>query len=294
MRKVFCTGMLFCLGVALQIPAAAQKFQSDWDHRWQTLTEPSCTLQLPVAEYGLASFSGRGDQALNFTLQSRRDLQQVPLSVLRHAPPWHPQPEAQATAVGGLQHVPGAGVTVTGAVAEGMLWALRDGYDLEIKSPARALPYPVSLRLRSLGFGPALDAFLDCARSPVQVSWLSMSRTRVSFATDSAKLSAEDQLRLTTVINYVQADPSISHVYVDGHTDASGVEKNNVRLSKRRAEAVAKVLQTALTDRVVVVRYHGQRYPVADNVSSAGKAQNRRTTIRLSREPEPQLADSGG
>ena len=142
----------------------------------------------------------------------------------------------------------------------------------------------IDLHLHAKDLAPALDEFLRCAHTDVRVSWQEMSRTRVSYDVDAHALNDASRARLRALARYVQEDTSVSKLYIDGHTDGSGDKRANHRLSKRRAETVAAYLrECGLTDAQMVIRYHGATYPVADNNTAHGKAQNRRTTVRLSR-----------
>ena len=83
---------------------------------------------------------------------------------------------------------------------------------------------------------------------------------------------------------YVNADSSVNAIYIDGHTDNTGRRIYNRRLSKARAEAVRDYLVTkGIDDSIIRTRYHGERFPVAENNSAKNKYQNRRTTVRLER-----------
>ena len=73
---------------------------------------------------------------------------------------------------------------------------------------------------------------------------------------------------------------------VAGHTDSVGTESLNYDLSKRRAENVAAYLMTERKidpSRVLTVGY-GERAPVADNKTEAGRAKNRRVEILVYRD----------
>lgn len=70
---------------------------------------------------------------------------------------------------------------------------------------------------------------------------------------------------------------------VKGHTDSSGEFDYNMALSQRRALAVANYLsqQGQIDGRRFAVAGFGETQPIADNISEAGKAQNRRVEIKL-------------
>jgi outer membrane protein OmpA-like peptidoglycan-associated protein len=80
----------------------------------------------------------------------------------------------------------------------------------------------------------------------------------------------------------------IGFVLLVGHTDETGSEKVNVALGHRRAQAVKAALESVLKDDILSGRIRvailvepspGESAPVADNRTSAGKAQNRRVEV---------------
>ena len=84
-----------------------------------------------------------------------------------------------------------------------------------------------------------------------------------------------------------QSDDGGNLVFVvAGHTDTQGSASYNYELSKRRAENIAAYLvaeRNIEPTRVMAVGY-GERVPVADNNSDAGRAKNRRVEIMVYRE----------
>lgn len=71
-------------------------------------------------------------------------------------------------------------------------------------------------------------------------------------------------------------------VIVIGHTDSIGSDAYNMRLGLRRAEAVKAYLVSAGIDsRLIRTSSKGEREPVADNKSAAGRAKNRRVVIEV-------------
>jgi outer membrane protein OmpA-like peptidoglycan-associated protein len=72
----------------------------------------------------------------------------------------------------------------------------------------------------------------------------------------------------------------IREVRVEGHTDNVGNRAYNIELSRRRAEAVARVLiANGFPDAGIKRRGLAAEYPVAANETADGRAQNRRVTI---------------
>jgi len=75
-------------------------------------------------------------------------------------------------------------------------------------------------------------------------------------------------------------DLGIREVRVEGHTDNVGSRAYNAELSRRRAEAVARVLiANGFPDAGITRRGWAAEYPVAPNDTAEGRAQNRRVSI---------------
>ncbi|MCC6006771.1 MAG: OmpA family protein, partial [Rhodobacteraceae bacterium] len=71
---------------------------------------------------------------------------------------------------------------------------------------------------------------------------------------------------------------NVTSIVVDGHTDPRGGYEYNMRLSERRAMAVAQIAQQAGV-RISQVRGWGPTKPVAANNTAAGMARNRRVEV---------------
>lgn len=70
--------------------------------------------------------------------------------------------------------------------------------------------------------------------------------------------------------------PSLK-IKIVGHTDNDGVDEKNLSLSKKRAAAVkAKLITMGITANRLQTDGKGEKEPVADNETAAGKAANRR------------------
>jgi OOP family OmpA-OmpF porin len=69
-------------------------------------------------------------------------------------------------------------------------------------------------------------------------------------------------------------------VEIQGHSDATGSRRANLRLSRARAEAVSRYLvRRGVPARRIVTRGFGAARPMADNRSAAGRATNRRVEL---------------
>lgn len=105
----------------------------------------------------------------------------------------------------------------------------------------------------------------------------------VLFAFDSAELTSEAHGVLTEVAGRLTGASLIS-VRVVGHTDSVGADAYNQGLSERRAHSVADYLiAQGVPAGKVSTEGRGESQPVADNDSDAGRAQNRRVELHVSR-----------
>jgi outer membrane protein OmpA-like peptidoglycan-associated protein len=67
-----------------------------------------------------------------------------------------------------------------------------------------------------------------------------------------------------------------------GHTDASGDESWNQRLSRARAQAVADhIAGNGIDPARLIIDAFGSSQPVADNATASGRSRNRRIEFEL-------------
>ncbi len=104
---------------------------------------------------------------------------------------------------------------------------------------------------------------------------------KIFFATGSAILLKKSYPALNDVVKLLKDNTDLS-LEVQGHTDNTGTDKINDKLSQSRADAVAKYLKSkGVKASQVTSNGYGSRQPVADNKTTEGKAQNRRVELRL-------------
>lgn len=106
--------------------------------------------------------------------------------------------------------------------------------------------------------------------------------SNVTFDTDQDQVLAAFHPTLNSVALVLQ-EYDRTLVDINGHTDSTGGEDYNYRLSERRADSVARYLGGRGVDtRRFAVNGFGPSQPVATNTTSEGRAQNRRVEIYLS------------
>lgn len=101
-----------------------------------------------------------------------------------------------------------------------------------------------------------------------------VENTDTLFATDSAKLTHDGRARLES---FFRNGGAFGYA-IYGHTDSRASDEYNIRLSQRRAAAVANVARSvgASVEREIGF---GERQPVASNATAAGMQQNRRVEV---------------
>ena len=105
----------------------------------------------------------------------------------------------------------------------------------------------------------------------------------VTFRVNSAILSPEAKQQLDDFAQKAMAAKAYM-VEVAGHTDATGSEAKNFRLSRARADSVVQYL--AVNHKIPLRRFvtpmgYGKTEAVADNTTPTGRAQNRRVEVKL-------------
>ncbi len=103
----------------------------------------------------------------------------------------------------------------------------------------------------------------------------------VEFNLNSSYLKKESYPQLDNVITFLQLNPGI-HIRIVGHTDSIASPKYNQWLSERRAMAVYDYLlgKGIYGDRLVYIGF-GEKVPIADNATEAGRATNRRVEFEI-------------
>ena len=104
--------------------------------------------------------------------------------------------------------------------------------------------------------------------------------SEVLFAPGSADLSAGQEPLLDKLVASVERFPG-SQVRVEGHTDDTGSRNANLRLSRRRADSVARLMEIKLgrTEGEIATEGFGPDRPIGPNSTAEGRAKNRRIDV---------------
>jgi len=103
----------------------------------------------------------------------------------------------------------------------------------------------------------------------------------VRFDFNKATIRPDARPVLDAAIATLKREASVL-VIAEGHTDNIGSESYNLKLSRRRAEAVRDYLVAGgVSPRRITVEGLGESHPVASNATADGRAQNRRVELRV-------------
>lgn len=103
----------------------------------------------------------------------------------------------------------------------------------------------------------------------------------VTFELEKARLRPDAKTILGDIVLLLKKYPDMK-VEIAGHTDSTGSQAYNQKLSEERAAAVrAFLIESGVPEAQVSSRGYGELEPVADNASYEGRELNRRVELRI-------------
>jgi outer membrane protein OmpA-like peptidoglycan-associated protein len=103
----------------------------------------------------------------------------------------------------------------------------------------------------------------------------------IQYALGSAKILPSSFKALDEIVALMKADNTLM-MDIEGHSDNAGTEARNKQLSTERANAVKTYLVSkGIAASKINAEGFGSEKPIADNNTKAGRAQNRRTEMKL-------------
>jgi outer membrane protein OmpA-like peptidoglycan-associated protein len=156
--------------------------------------------------------------------------------------------------------------------------ALKAREDAAKADAERARQAAEQLRAQLLG---QFNRILETRDSP---RGLVITMGDVLFDTGKYDIRPPTREMLAKLTGIVVAHPGL-HLDVEGHTDSTGSDELNQRLSERRADTVKNYLvQQGLDASTITSKGFGKTMPVADNDTAAGRQKNRRVELIVSGE----------
>lgn len=142
----------------------------------------------------------------------------------------------------------------------------KDGYlffskNITVGNTREAPPFEVDIPLRKIKVGETIVL------------------NNIFFATDKYDLEPASESELEVLVKLLTKNPTLQ-VEIGGHTDNTGSEEKNMKLSENRAKSVRDYLvQKGISEARITYKGFGSTKPVATNSTPEGKAQNRRTEM---------------
>lgn len=124
----------------------------------------------------------------------------------------------------------------------------------------------------------AMDKGLDTSAEGKKNGWINLYDVQFAKMLDYRE-GASAQINNVQAI--LKAYPGV-HIKVGGYTDNTGNADANKKLSQQRAEKVATDLGAGgIAGQLDKAEGYGDQFPVGDNATTAGRAQNRRVSCRI-------------
>jgi sodium-type flagellar protein MotY len=242
-----------------------------------------CSLKHNIPYYGDAIFKTRAGESSRFYLTgpvARFKTGQATL--VARAPVWSDQPQHQTLSSVAVRQATKS-VQLPSATTELMLHQLFKGLELSFQHPAwYAHTEQNNLVITTVGFRAVYKVYQECLANLLPASFEQIARTSIYFGSDQYRMTASEVNKLDNIVAYLKVDNSIQELILDGHTDHVGTDEDNLILAQKRAETVTQYLvDKGIDKKIILSRWHGEAYPVANNNTVAGRAKNRRVTLRL-------------
>lgn len=103
----------------------------------------------------------------------------------------------------------------------------------------------------------------------------------IFFETNKYELKPESQVELDKVVQLLKDNPTLK-IQISGHTDNSGKASDNITLSENRAKSVTTyIISKGINAARLTFKGWGDTQPIAGNATPEGRAQNRRTELKV-------------
>ena len=121
---------------------------------------------------------------------------------------------------------------------------------------------------------------IDIPLQPIEAN-AAIVLKNIFFDPNKYELKPESQVELDEVVQLMKDNPTLK-IQINGHTDNSGKTSDNIGLSENRAKSVTAYLVTkGISAGRLSFKGYGETQPIAGNSTTEGRAQNRRTELKV-------------
>jgi len=281
---------LALLSVFASLPAAALTFQTRLENiEWKVEGDQfECRLTQPISDFGSGEFVRRAGEQATFRLKTYGGtLGAGSATLLAAAAPWQPgrgDINLGAVRVGSGDVLFNSSQAQAGRLFTGLL----EGRSPTVRHYGREGGYS-EIRLLPVKFNKAYSDYQLCTTKLLPMNYDQVRQTEVGFLGGGIELDAAAKKKLSVILAFMKADPTVNHVELNGHSDNSGNRLTNRDVSRRRALAVMDYFKAnGIQESQITMRFHGESYPLAPNTNAANRARNRRVNIQLERVAAPE------
>lgn len=149
-------------------------------------------------------------------------------------------------------------------------------------SISRKLPSGLELTIPENGIESKLVQFIEDKDKAVnQTTWFNFDR--LLFDTGKSTLKQTSKEEITNMAKILKEFPAVA-IKIGGYTDNTGSAQTNKKLSQDRADVVmAELVQLGIAKSRLAAEGYGPEHPVASNDTEAGRAENRRIAVRVTK-----------
>jgi outer membrane protein OmpA-like peptidoglycan-associated protein len=281
---------LALLSVFASLPAMALTFQTRLENiEWKVEGDKfECRLSQPITDFGSGEFVRRAGEQATFRLKAfNGSFGAGSATLLAAAAPWQPgrgDINLGAVRVGNGDVLFNSSQAQAGRLFTGLL----EGRSPTVRHYGRDGGYS-EIRLLPVKFNKAYNDYQLCTTKLLPMNFEQVKQTEVGFPGGGIELDAAARKKLSVIIEFMKADPTVNHIELNGHSDNSGNRLTNRDVSRRRALAVMDYFKAnGIDESQITLRFHGESYPLAPNTNPANRAKNRRVNIQLERVAAPE------
>jgi len=281
--------LLIIPSLLLSCTAQAQMYAADMaSSEWKTLSTPfSCSLTHTIPAFGKAVFTRKASSGERFYLEAQAKISfpQGTAKAETLPPVWRsdlaPVSLGSFDAVAGNQPVNLDATQITPVVAQ-LTAGMNVMYSSQPVANASSGSSIMRVVLTAKNFAEGYKVYQKCVADIIPYGYAQVARTSIHYAEKPEALTASQKADLGRVARYVKADPKVVGVFVDGHSDTLLSPEAGEAQSRQLAEWVsAYLVDKGVAESKITTRWHGDKFLIANNKTAAGRAQNRRVTVRL-------------
>lgn len=282
-----CSPALMAFALVQSAPLGAQTYSAGFnDAEWTAKSGSfACSLSHEIPGFGKAQFVRKTGVSEYIELIPGSTVVFNDLVRIEAVPPmW--RTDIAARPLGQLQVSGKQPLRVTAAQVGVISAALEQGTNVVFGSAqANASGTNLRVALEARNFNPAYGRYKTCIDALIPYTFDQIARMLINYAPDAGELSAATKTQLDKIVRYAKADPKVIGVLVDAHSDKLPTSEEGEAISQRQAELVkAYLVGKGLSEGMITARWHGDKFPIANNYTKAGQAKNRRVTVRLESE----------